>query len=107
MIPVESGEALVVLNVPSTLEEVVVDWLLSRANGTGFTSSPVSGHSTSHEHLSAAEQVSGRQRRLQFQVQMPVSAVPAFLDSAGKSIGAAGVHYWVVPLLGAGHLTQT
>jgi hypothetical protein len=97
-------ELLVVLNVPPSLEESVVDWLLARKEGTGFTSFPVFGHSTRHDDLSPAEQVSGRQRRQQFQVQIRQDAVDAFLQDASNDLGSAGVHFWVVPLIAGGQL---
>jgi hypothetical protein len=97
-------EALIVLNAPPELEEPVVDWLLARKDSTGFTSFPVSGHSTSYAGLSAAEQVSGRQRRQQFQVQLRADAVAAFLDDIRVAFGAAGIHFWVSPLTAGGHL---
>jgi hypothetical protein len=99
-------EALVVLNVPPNLEETVVDWLLARDGGVGFTSFPVFGHSTSHAGLSPAEQVSGRQRRQQFQIQLRQDAVELFLDDASRALGEAGVHFWVLPLLSGGRLSR-
>ena len=97
-------EALVVLNVPPAMEESVVDWLLERVGSAGFTSFAVAGHSTEHDNLSAAEQVSGRQRRQQFQVQLDADAVPDFLANACDTLGAAGIHYWVLPVVQSGHL---
>jgi hypothetical protein len=97
-------ELLVVLNVPPSMEGPVVDWLLAREEGTGFTSFPVSGHSTRHDDLSPAEQVSGRQRRQQFQVQIRQGAVDAFLQDAKDEFGSAGVHFWVLPLFAGGQL---
>ena len=98
-------EALIVLNVPPNLEETIVDWLLARGDGAGFTSFPVFGHSTRHDGLSPAEQVSGRQRRQQFQVQIGKDAVDAFIDDARAALGNAGVHFWVLPLYAGGHLS--
>ena len=97
-------ESLVVLNVPPTLEEAIVDWLLAREGSTGFTSFPVFGHSTRHDELSAAEQVSGRQKRQQFQIQISDHALDEFLDDARATLGSAGVHFWVLPLYAGGHL---
>ncbi len=97
-------EALVVLNGPPEIEEPLVDWLLAREDSTGFTSFPVSGHSTCHNGLSLAEQVSGRQRRQQFQVQIRRDGVDAFLENAGKLFGTAGIRFWVLPLSSSGHL---
>ena len=97
-------ECLIVLNVPPSLEETVVDWLLAREEGAGFTSFPVSGHSTRHDDLSPAEQVSGRQRRQQFQTQIRQDAVEAFLQAARNDLGGASVHFWVLPLYAGGQL---
>lgn len=97
----KTGEMLVVLNVSPALEERVVDWLLARSEG-GFTSSPVSGHSTRHDHLSAAEQVAGQQRRQQFSVQMPADDVDSFLEGLRTSLGAADVRFWVLPVTRCG-----
>ncbi len=102
-----SEEVLVVLNVPPGLEETVVDWLLAREESAGFTSFPVYGHSTSHEDLSPAEQVSGRQRRHQFQVQIRHDAIESFLQDARSNFGSAGAHFWVLPLLAGGQLKRT
>ncbi len=100
-------EALIVLNVPPNLDETIVDWLLAREGASGFTSFPVFGHSTSHDGLSAAEQVSGRQRRQQFQIQICQDAVDTFIDDARLAFGNAGVHFWVLPLYSGGHLRGT
>lgn len=106
MTNLQCDQALVVLNVPPNLEETVVDWLLARDDGVGFTSFPVFGHSTSHSNLSAAEQVSGRERRQQFQIQLGIDAVERFVNDIRKSFGAAGIRFWILPLHASGHLTS-
>jgi len=105
MTELQSDQALIVLNVPPSLEESVIDWLLARDDGTGFTSFPVSGHGASHSSLSAAEQVSGRERRQQFQIQLNASAVDEFLHDIEQSFGTAGIRFWVLPLTATGHFT--
>lgn len=102
MTDASTQSVLVVLNVPPSLEETVVDWLLAREDSTGFTSFPVFGHSTSHDGLSLAEQVTGRQRRQQFQVLLAEHTVDAFLEDARRSLGAAGIRYWAIPLMATG-----
>ena len=104
MTTIETGAVLVVLNVAPELEGAVVDWLLERVGRTGFTSFPVSGHSTSHEHLTVAEQVSGRQHRLQFQVQIGADVLEKFLNDASDTLGGTGIRYWVLPVTQSGHL---
>lgn len=101
----KSDQALIVLNVPPSLEESLIDWLLGRDDGTGFTSFPVFGHGASHSSLSAAEQVSGRERRQQFQVQLDAGAVDHFLHDIEQSFGTAGIRFWAMPLTVTGHLT--
>jgi Protein of unknown function (DUF3240) len=90
---------LVVITISPTLEDELIDWLLEREGATGFSSYAVNGHSSSHEHLSVAEQVSGRQRRLQFQVAIKRADLEGFVASLNTSFGRTGMHYWVVPLL--------
>ncbi len=99
-----TDEALVVLTVSPSLEETVIDWLLSRPGGGGFTSMPVSGHSASHEGLSNIEQVTGRRHRVQFQIQMDTASVAPFMANARAAFGGTDTHYWVVPVFSAGRL---
>jgi hypothetical protein len=97
-----ADDVLVVLNILPALEERIVDWLLARSGGGGFTSFPVSGHSTRHEGLTAAEQVAGQQRRQQLNVQMPVREVDGFLAELQQLLGAADVRFWVLPVMRGG-----
>ncbi|MGI9204044.1 MAG: DUF3240 family protein [Woeseiaceae bacterium] len=105
MTGLQSDQVLIVLNVPPSLEEAVIDWLLARDDGTGFTSFPVFGHGARHSNLSAAEQVSGRERRQQFQVQLDVAAADPFLHDIEQSFGTAGIRFWSLPLNASGHFT--
>jgi len=99
-----NGQVLAVLAVPPALESQLVDWLLLREGGTGFSSTPIHGHSTRHEHLSIAEQVSGKQRRVQFQIQLDAARLDEFLSGLHQDFSGADLHYWVVPVLAGGHL---
>ena len=106
MSSLEFAQSLVILNIPPSLEEAVVDWLLARRGENGFTSHSVFGHSSDHDTLSAAEQVSGRQRRLQFLIQMSSESVNDFLREARDRFGTTNTHYWVLPISGSGSLDQ-
>lgn len=97
-----ADHVLVVLSVPPGLEEPMVDWLLSRGDDAGFTSATVFGHGAERAGLSIAEQVTGRRRRLRFEVAMPRSRCGAFLDEAAERFGAADVHVMVLPVLAEG-----
>jgi len=97
-------QVLVTITSPPSLESQIVDWLLSQEDGIGFSSAAIHGHTTDHEHLSIAEQVSGRQKRIQFQVQMSGGRLDAFLGTLEADFAGADLHYWVVPVLAGGHL---
>jgi hypothetical protein len=101
---IDTDTVLVALNVPPGLEESVVDWLLGREGARGFMSSHVHGHSSRHGDYSTIEQVSGRRRRVQFEIHMPAAELPAFLRQAAGEFGNADVHCTVVPLMAAGQL---
>jgi hypothetical protein len=98
-------QVVVTITSPPSLESQLVDWLLSENGGTGFSSGTVHGHSTHHDHLSIAEQVSGRQRRIQFQVQIQGDQLDGFLRSLAADFSGADLHYWVTPVLAGGHLS--
>lgn len=101
-----ADEVLVVLTTSPALQEPVVDWLLERLDGGGFTGVPVAGHSSRLEGLSTAEQVSGRQQRYQFQVQMPAQRVGSFLDGLREAFAGTDIHYWIMPVIGGGSLRR-
>lgn len=100
----QHNDVLVVLNVPPSLEDHVMDWLVSRPEGSGFTSLPVSGYGADPNELSIAEQVAGRQQCIQFEVQMPAAVVDKFLEDAGSALSSTAIRYWVLPVLASGHL---
>ncbi len=100
------NQVLVVLTSSPAIESELVDWLLSREDEIGFTSCAVHGHSANYEHLSIAEQVIGRQRRQQIQVLLQHSLLDKFLSSLAADLGGLDLHYWVVPVLAGGRLTQ-
>ena len=98
-------EVLVVLSVAPALEEPVIDWLLARPESSGFPSSQAFGHSARNEHLTPREQVTGRQRRAQFQVAMQGGELDAFLAAARQMFAGADFHYWVLPVIAEGRLS--
>jgi Protein of unknown function (DUF3240) len=98
------GQVLAAITCSPALESQLIDWLLLQEGGAGFSSVQVHGHSTRHEHLSIAEQVSGRQRRLQFQIQLDAARLDEFLGGLKSEFAGADIHYWAVPILAGGHL---
>lgn len=83
---------LLVLNIRPELEEDMVDYLLAQEGVRGFTSYQVRGHGV-HEDLSLAEQVSGRRRRLQFELVIEESKVAGILANLKSSVGR-DIVYW-------------
>lgn len=100
------NQVVVALNAPPSLEETVIDWLLGREGDKGFTTTTVHGHSSEHAGLSAAEQVSGRRKRLRFEVHMPRESAAAFLQDACEHLGGSDIHCVVSPILAAGSLSD-
>lgn len=93
------NEYLVTLNVPTGLEEMIVDTLLTLESEHGFCSFPVYAHDHKNEGLSLGEQVSGRQKRLRFQMYVDESALQILLARLREDFPGAGIRYWVMPVV--------
>lgn len=100
----KSMEYLITLNVAPGLEEAVVDCLLTFESEDGFSSYTVNAHDHRNEGLSLAEQVSGRQKRVRFQMYIPESDLQALLDRLEQEFSGAGIHYRVTPVLQSGYI---
>jgi hypothetical protein len=101
-----ASSVLVTLNAPPALEEGIVDWLLEREEAPGFTSCSVHGHGTHHEDLSVAEQVSGRQRRVEFRVEVETAMLEGFSAALTEDFAGADLYFFVVPVLRSRHLLE-
>lgn len=95
---------LLIIIAPPSLEEPLVDWLLSNETEHGFSSYEVNGHTSQHDGLSLAEQVSGRKRRIQFQMEIPATDAELLIDKLKQDFNRSGIHYWVIPVIDAGHV---
>ena len=85
-------KTLLVINLPPELEEDMVDYLLPQDAVGGFTSYRTRGHGD-HVNMSLAEQVSGRRKRLQFEIIMEESAVPDLIAGLEGNVGK-DILYW-------------
>lgn len=92
-------EYLVTLNVPPSLEEAVVDCLLTFESEHGFSTFPVYSHDHKNEGLSLAEQVSGRQKKVRFQMYVPEQRLAALLAQLRIEFSDSGIKYWVMPVI--------
>jgi hypothetical protein len=94
-----SKEYLVTLNVPPALEGMVVDNLLMMEFERGFSGFPVFAHHHENKGLSIAEQVTGRQKKIRFQMYINGDDLAKLLVNLRESFSGSGVEYWVMPVL--------
>ena len=94
-----STEYLVTLNIPPSLEELMVDNLLLLESEHGFSSFPVNAHHHVNTGLSLAEQVTGRQKRIRFQMYVPAEELSALLTQLREDFSGSGIQYWVLPVI--------
>ncbi|MDD5267358.1 MAG: DUF3240 family protein [Methylococcales bacterium] len=92
-------EYLVTLNIPPGIEELMVDSLLMFEEDHGFSSFPVNAHHHINKGLSLAEQVTGRQKRIRFQMYVPVEELPRLLEQLRRDFSGSGIQYWVLPVI--------
>jgi len=95
-------EYLVTLNVPPSLEEAVVDCLLILEAEHGFSSLTVNAHHHQNQGLSLAEQVSGRQKKIRFQMYVDAAGLSQLLNQLKQELAGAGIQYWVMPVVEKG-----
>lgn len=92
---------LLVINLPPALEEDLIDYLLSQDLVSGFTSYETMGHG-SHGPLSIAEQVSGRRKRLQFELLLDdEAAFELIVSGLGSNVGT-DIRFWEQPVRNIG-----
>jgi hypothetical protein len=97
-------EYLVTINVHPSLEDAVVDCLLTFEYEDGFSSFQVYAHDHRNEGLSLAEQVTGRQRKIRIQLYVPEHDLQALLDQLNADFPGSGIHYWVLPVIAGGYI---
>jgi hypothetical protein len=95
-------EFLMTINVPPSLEEPMVDCLLTFEAEHGFSSLPVNAHDHKNEGLSLAEQVTGRQRKIRFQMYIGADDMDDLIQRLRKDFSGSGIQYWVIPVIDKG-----
>ncbi len=93
-------KTMLILNASPALEEDLVDYLLEHPDIEGFTTFAAHGHGST-SNLSVTEQVTGRRKRIQFQILMNSNVVDALTGELGSRIGR-DIVYWQVPVSGLG-----
>lgn len=92
-------DRLVIINAPLSLEEMLVDCLLTLESDHGFSSFPVNVHHHENLGLSLAEQVSGRQRQICFQIHIDEDGAKLLFQRLQEEFSGAGIQYWVMPIM--------
>ncbi|MCK4841405.1 MAG: DUF3240 family protein [Methylococcales bacterium] len=98
----DNEEFLMTINVPPSIEEAIVDCLLTFEAEHGFSSFPVSAHDHINESLSISEQVTGRQRKIRFQMYVAKQDLPMLLDRLKIDFSGSGIQYWILPVIEKG-----
>jgi hypothetical protein len=96
-------QCLLRLNTPPSLEEDVVDLLLTAENISGFQSYPTRGHGQVGA-MSIAEQVEGRRNRIQFEIVLEDEYLDVLLQKLKEAFPVTDVIYWVLPISQSGRL---
>ncbi|HQO15947.1 MAG TPA: DUF3240 family protein [Methylotenera sp.] len=100
--PSEQNPCLVMLFATPALEESLVDWLLENESISGFSTTESYGHGQRASSMSLFEQVTGRQRRIQFLIEINEGLVGSLLNALKANF--PGLHFMVIPVLSAGRL---
>lgn len=95
-------QGLLILTVPPSLEEMLVDELLQQTAISGFTSSKVNGRGRAHGdggHLNIGEQVTGRRQRVQFMTHAAIADLQNLVSVLKVRFRSSDIHYILMPVL--------
>ncbi len=100
----DNQDYLITINVPPSLEESLVDCLLTFESATGFSSFNINAHDHINEGYSLAEQVTGRQNKIRFQMYVSEQDMLTLLVKLKDNYSGAGIQYWVLPIVDSGYI---
>jgi len=98
----DKEQFLITLNVPPSLEEAIVDSLLTFEAEHGFSSLAISAHDHRNQGLSINEQVTGRQQKIRFQMYIEKQDLTELINRLKNDFSGSGIHYWVTPVIERG-----
>lgn len=87
---------------PPTVEEKLLDALLSAVGDEVFTSTPTHSHGTAQGRLTPTERVLGRSRAVQVQVLLTHVELPLLLAQLQQEFTGTGLRYWVTSVTAEG-----
>lgn len=93
---------LVFINIPPALEGLMVDNLLMLEFERGFCGFPIYAHHHENKGLSITEQVTGRQKRIQFQIYVDGMNLALLLANLRENFSGTKIQYWVTPVFDSG-----
>ncbi len=97
-------QCLLMIFAPPSVEETMVDWLLEHEEIEGFSSAEAYGHGTRPTGMSLLEQVTGRQRRVQFMIRTRHEIAQHLVNDLKEHFTGVGLHYFILPVIEAGRL---
>lgn len=99
-----TNSCLLTLVAPPSLEETLIDWLLMQENISGFSTTEINGHGARSHQLSIFEQVTGRQKRIEFHIHTEISVANSMIDALKVKFANSGLHYILTPVQSAGQI---
>ncbi|MCF6203205.1 MAG: DUF3240 family protein [Methylococcaceae bacterium] len=100
----ENEEFMFTLNAPTSLEESIVDCLLIFEAEHGFETTSINAHDHRNEGLSLAEQVTGRERKIRFQMTLKKQNLAKLINRLKADFSGSGINYWVTPIVDKGFI---
>ncbi|MDR2875135.1 MAG: DUF3240 family protein [Methylobacillus sp.] len=99
-----NASVVLTLFVPPDLEDALVNWLLENEHIHGFTSMTAHGHGETQAGMTLLEQVTGRQRRVQFLVQTDREIAESLIHGMREQFAGAGMYYILTPVIASGRI---
>lgn len=97
-------DCLITIVAAPSLEEALIDWLLTQEDISGFSTAEIYGHGSRTTNLSVLEQVTGRQKRIQLTTHACSAIAPAFIENLKRNFQGANLHYYITLLTESGQI---
>ncbi len=101
----ENEPCLLVIIADPGVRDSLVDWLLAYHGELVFRSAMIDVHGLDPDSLNVAEQVSGRQQKLEFQIQVTLEVARELCKGLRIEFPGAHLRYWIQPVVEAGYLS--
>ena len=98
------SHCMLALFMSPELEDSVIDWLLAQTDVEGFIATKVDGHGVTHDALSVAEQVAGRERLRMLQLFASIEVARRVIAGLTAEFPSAAMRYQLLPALEGGRI---